>query len=101
MTGPLGYAAGSTGSGATSHVEGLPELLTVKQVASRLSVSTPTVYSLIRSGDLVAIIFDTRIGKVRTTKDGKELPPRNGVVRVAEEDLRAFMVGHWGRAAGR
>ena len=86
---------------ATSHVEGLPDLLTVKEVASKLRCSNPVVYDLIRNGDLPSVTFSGREGKVRKTKDGKELPPRNGVVRVAVEDLRAFIDGHRGRGAGR
>lgn len=63
----------------------LPRLMTIKEAASKLRISTPTVYSLVRSGDLPAITFSTRGGR--------------GVVRVAENDLRLFIHAHHGKAA--
>jgi excisionase family DNA binding protein len=61
---------------------GLPILLTVKEVAGRLRVSPPTVYSLIKSGDLPAITFSTN--------------GRRGSVRVTVDDLKAFYAKHYG-----
>ncbi len=60
----------------------LPLIMTVKEVAAAFRVSTPTIYSLIRSGDLPAIVFSTRAGR--------------GVVRVRAEDARAFLDRYWG-----
>lgn len=50
-------------------------LLTVDAVAERLSCARSTVYELISSGKLVGF----RIG------------PRNGGIRIAEEDLLAYL----------
>lgn len=60
----------------------LPRVLTVKEAAAALRVSTPTVYSLVKSGDLPAIQFSTRGGR--------------GVVRVAVDDLKTFLDQHRG-----
>jgi excisionase family DNA binding protein len=62
---------------AASPVPGFPRIFTVAVVANILQVSTPTIYSLIKSGDLGSISFSTRGGR--------------GVVRVQEDDLRAFI----------
>ena len=67
--------------------EDLPRILTVREAASRLRVSPPTVYTLIKNGDLPSIVFSTRAGR--------------GVVRVAEEDLKAFIDRHRGKGTAR
>ena len=62
---------------STPPVPGLPRILTIAEVSSYLRVSTPTVYSIIYSGDLHGFSF--------TGRDG-----RKGV-RVTEDDLKAFL----------
>jgi excisionase family DNA binding protein len=65
---------------STPHDGVLPRVLTVAEVRKLLRCSGPTIYSLIRSGQLPAITFST---------NGKR-----GVVRVTEEDLREFIQRH-------
>lgn len=71
---------------AAPSVPGFDPIFTVAVVAGILHVSTPTVYSIIKSGDLPAITFSTRGGR--------------GVVRVAAADLRQFIESHRTGAAG-
>lgn len=70
---------------STPHDGVLPRILTIREVAAAFRVSTPTVYSLIRSGDLPAITFSTR-----STRGGR------GVVRVRQDDVKAFLDQHRG-----
>ena len=62
----------------------LPDILTVREVAAKIRCSTPTIYALIKSGDLPAITFSTRGGR--------------GVVRVTVDDLKSFIEQHRGAA---
>jgi len=65
----------------------LPRVLTVAEVKRHLHCSAPTVYALIRTGQLPAITFSTN--------------GRRGVVRVAEEDLKDFIQRHRSSGGGR
>ena len=63
-------------------VHGFDRIFTVAEVSKILRVSPPTIYTLIKSGDLGSITFSTVAGR--------------GVVRVSEGDLKAFIDGHRG-----
>ena len=65
----------------------LTRIMTVAEIAKHLHCSPPTVYTLIRSGQLASIQFST---------NGKR-----GVVRVAEEDLAAFIARHRSNGGAR
>jgi len=72
----------------------LPRLLTIREVAAALRFSPPTVYTLVRSGQLPSITITAVPGTARESETGAPLPPRVGGVRVLEEDLAAFIKGH-------
>jgi excisionase family DNA binding protein len=61
--------------GRRHHGSGLPKYYTIKAVAEALDVSTRTIRRWIENGDLAVHRID-------------------GVVRVAEADLRAFLAQH-------
>ena len=79
----------------------LPRLLTVAEIAKHLRCSPPTARTLIRRGDLPAIIVNAVPGKARKSKTGEPLPPRVSGVRVLEDDLAAYIQSRRSNGGGR